>query len=163
MVVGLGVAGVNEGHVIHVRGDVGEDLGGVGAGLAELLKFEGGLHERADLIGEEAGFLIEASELLTIVFFEGGLVVPGIDLGLAAVHEEPDDGFGFGGEVGGLGGEGIKDLGFRSWDCGLRIGGWIGGEEALGLEEIGEGEKAQATAGLAEEGAAVWKWLLDRG
>ena len=43
-----------------------------------------------------------------MVFGEEGFGVEGIDLRRSAVHEEVNDPFGFGGKVGGFGGEGIE-------------------------------------------------------
>jgi len=93
VIVGFGEAGVDEGHVVHVTRDVREDFRNPSAGFAVALELEGGLHDGADLIGKESGLAVEAFELLAIVLFEHGLVIEGVHLALAAVHEEPDDGF----------------------------------------------------------------------
>ena len=42
-------------------------------------------------LGEKAGFLVEAFELLAVALGELGLIIPGIDLARPAIHEEPDD------------------------------------------------------------------------
>ena len=42
---------------------------------------------------EEAGVLVEAGQILAVVFLERGLVIPGVHLALAAVHEQPDHRF----------------------------------------------------------------------
>jgi hypothetical protein len=72
-----------------------------------------------------------------VVALEEGLVVEGVDLRGAAVHEQEDDALGAGGEVGGADGEGI--------------GGGAGLFEA---EEAGQGEGAEAGGGGVEEVAA---------
>ena len=46
--------------------------------------------------GKKAGLGIEAFQRLAVAFFQLGLVVPGVDLALAAVHEQPDDALGLG-------------------------------------------------------------------
>ena len=51
--------------------------------LAVLGELERRLHQRPDLVGEEAGVLVEALEFLAVALGEFRLVVPGIDLAAA--------------------------------------------------------------------------------
>ncbi len=87
---------VDERHLVDVLGHVREDLGDPRPALAVLGQLERRLHQRADLVGEEAGVLVEALEFLPVALVEFGLVVPGIDVGRPAVHEQPDDRLGLG-------------------------------------------------------------------
>ncbi len=59
-------------------------------------KSERRLHHRADLVGEEAGVLVEALEFLAVALGQFGLVVPRVDLARSAVDEQPDDRAGLG-------------------------------------------------------------------
>ena len=102
------------------------------------------LHERADLVGEEAGVLVEALQLLAVVFRQFRLVVPGVDLAGPAVHEQPDDRFRLRGEMRRPGGERIE----------AALRGFLGGEEAFALQEAGQGEGAATAAGSGQEGTA---------
>jgi hypothetical protein len=80
--------------------------------LAVLHPIEGGPHEWSDGAWEKPGFWVESIEGLSVPFDEFGFVVPRIDLALAAVHEEPDDGAGFGFVVGLALAEGLSGCGF---------------------------------------------------
>ena len=91
VVVRLGKARVNERHLIHVPGQVRKELRDPGARPAVAGEFEGRLHQGTDLGREKTGVLVEAGQLLAVVPVQRGLVVPGIHLARAAVHEEPDD------------------------------------------------------------------------
>jgi hypothetical protein len=57
-----------------------------------LLELERRLHQRPDLIGKEAGVLVEALEFLPVAFGERGLVIPCVHVARAAVDEQPDHG-----------------------------------------------------------------------
>ena len=70
---------------------------------SKALKLERGFHDPSDGVGEETGFLIKTFQLLAVVLFQGGLVVPGIELGRASVHVEVNDGFGLPFEMGQVG------------------------------------------------------------
>src|SRR3954453_10130105 len=109
MVVGLGVARVQEGHVVDVLGHLGKDFRSPGAALPMLAKFEGRLHQWPDLIREEAGVLVETGQLLAISLGELRLIVPGVDLAGTTIHEQPN-----------------YSLGLRRKMCGPR-GHWIDG------------------------------------
>ncbi len=106
MVIGVGVHRVDERHTVHVFGQVRKEAGRPSAALAVLAPFERGSHERADGSWEEACLRVEAFECLAVALGEFGLVIPGVDLALSAVHEQPDDGARFGFVMGlpGLGG-----------------------------------------------------------
>ena len=137
MVVRLGVARVDEGHLIDVFAEVWEDAGDHFSALAAGGEFEWGFHDPADGVGEKSGELVEALEFFAVVFGEGGLVVKGIDLAGAAVDEDPNDAFGFGREVGAFRGE--------------RVGS---AEEVLFAEERREAEETGAAAGVTEDVSA---------
>src|SRR5882672_8489996 len=100
MIVRLRETGENERKVINVPRDVRKNLRDPGAGPAMLTELKRRLHERADFRGEKAGLLVKTFELLAVEFFEARLVVPRINLAWAAVHEQPDDGFGPGRKMG---------------------------------------------------------------
>src|SRR5579885_3186167 len=90
---------MDERHPIDVAGNVRKDFRAPFAALAVLPEAKRRLHHRPDLIGEEAGVLVEAGERLPVALFELRLVVPRIDLACPAVQEEPNDGLGLGGEM----------------------------------------------------------------
>src|SRR5438094_986155 len=115
MVIRLGVARVDEGEVIDVLRDMGEDLRDPGARLAVLLPLERRLHERTDLVGEEAGVFVEALEFLAIAFGQLRLVVPGIDVTGPAINEQPDDGAGLAGEMAGSRGQRMQSAAVGCW------------------------------------------------
>ncbi len=91
MIVGRRPAGVDERHLVDVLGEVRENLRAPFAAFAVLREPEGGLHHRADLIGEKARALIEALEFLTVALGQLRLIVPGIDLARSAVEKQPND------------------------------------------------------------------------
>ena len=91
----------------HVVRDLGDgwallhDLSGPPAlidvarrGLAVLFPGERRLHERPNLVGEEAGVLVEALQLRAVQLCERRFIVPGVHVAGAAVDEQPDDAFG---------------------------------------------------------------------
>src|SRR5262249_36784363 len=61
-----------------------------GARLALPRELKGRPHDGSDLVGEESGVLVEMGQFLVVPLFERGLVLPGIDVALSAVHEEPN-------------------------------------------------------------------------
>ena len=73
VVVRLGPARVDEGHLIDVLRQVREDLRHPGPRVAVLLPGEGRLHERPDLAGEEAGLVVEALSFLPSRLTRSGL------------------------------------------------------------------------------------------
>ena len=106
MVESIAVAGTDDGDGVGVLGDVGEEGGDFGAGLAVALEGpRGAAHDRfgeIDPAGFEA-FDEGGGDGLAAAFGELGLGVPGVDVADAAVHEQINDRFNFGGEVGRLG------------------------------------------------------------
>src|SRR5687768_12267930 len=100
MIIRIGKAGVQEGHIVDLFREMRKDLGNPGTTFAMLSKSERRLHQGTDLAREETGVLIEAREFLTVALGELRLVVPGIDLAGPTVHEQPDDALGFGWEMG---------------------------------------------------------------
>ena len=120
------------------------------AALATRGELEGRLHERADGVGEEAGELVEALEFLAVVFGEGGLVVPGIDLAGPPLMKIQMTRLALAGK----------------WDCfGKGIGGLAvasaGAKEAFVIEEGGKPEETGAGTGAFEEGAAGEKGAME--
>jgi hypothetical protein len=81
---------VDERDVVDVTREVREDLAHERARFAVLRERERRLHERADLLREEAGGRIEAVERLAVALGELGLPVPRVDVARPAVDEEPD-------------------------------------------------------------------------
>ena len=100
---------VDEGELVDLPCEVGEDAADPGAALAVPGPREGRLHQGPHGIGEEPGLGVEAGERLAIAPLQLGLVVPGVDLAGAAVHEQPDHGLGGGAEVGRPGGQRVRD------------------------------------------------------
>ncbi len=104
LVVGdLGDHGPDDGDVVGMGGGLVEQFADFEAAAAAGVEGEGG--------GEgDAGFAFGAEvfggERFAGVAGEGGFGVEGVDVGGAAVEEEVDDAFGFGGEVGWAGDEG---------------------------------------------------------
>jgi hypothetical protein len=97
---------VDERHLVHVPGHLGEDFRDPFAALAVLGEFKRRLHQAAHVVGEEAGEAVEVRQLLAVAFFQFRLVVPRIDVARTTVDEQPDDGAGLGGKVDGLGASG---------------------------------------------------------
>ena len=83
--------GLYKGHLVHVPGQVGKQGGSPRSALAVLPEFKGGLHQWPYRIFKKPGGGVETLQFLTIAFRELGLVIPGIDMGRAAVDEEPDN------------------------------------------------------------------------
>ena len=69
MVVGLGVAGVDESHFINVFPKLGKNGRDHFSALSAWGEFKGRLHKWPHRVGKETGVFIEALELLTIHFF----------------------------------------------------------------------------------------------
>src|SRR5262249_53879511 len=143
VVVGFSVTGVNKTKVVDVPDQVGEDVARPGARLTVPGEPEGGAHHGPDLVGKEAGVLVETGELLAVELFELRLVVPGAALRLPAVHEEPDHAPRPGGEVGRSRGERVE--GDR-----LRVGRHARGEQALFAEDRRQREEPGPRAGARE-------------
>ena len=144
MVVGLRVAGVKQGHLIHVPGHVRKDFRNPGPRLAVPLKLERRL-QTFSTGGKEAGFGIGPIQFRAVPFLELRLVVEGIDLRGAAGHEQPDHRFRFGGEM----------------RCaGLHQAGRIGGrgrEQPFLVQQARQGQSPAAQARVFQEGAARTK------
>ena len=138
MVVRIGVARVDEGHLVDVFAEVGEEVRDHFPALAARTEGEGRLHDAADRVREEAGEFVEAPELLAVVPFKSGFVVPRVDLAGTSVREDPDDAFGFRREMRFARGQGIERR----------------GEELFVAQEGRETEHPRAGSGTAEEGAA---------
>jgi hypothetical protein len=100
MIVGVRPEGMDERHLVHMTGQVRKQLRDPFPTLPVLPPAEGGLHEWSHLLIEKSGIRIETGEFLPIAFFEFRLVIPGIDVGRPAVHEEPNDSLSFRGEMG---------------------------------------------------------------
>src|SRR6185503_9070711 len=100
VVVRLGEAGVDERHLVHVAAEVREDLRHHLAALAARGELERRLHQAAHFVGEEAGELVEARQLLAGALRQFRLVVPRVDVARTAVREDPDHRLGTRLEVG---------------------------------------------------------------
>ena len=142
----LRLHGADDAEFVGLFGDVGEEVAYFDAGLAVFLEVGEGASGFEDLaleLGELLAFGEGFGEGLFVEFFEFGFPVEGLELGGAAGHAEEDDAFGFDGEVRGFEGA-VPVVGFGE-------GGGSGGL----LLEHGEGDAAEAVAGLFEEAAAV--------
>src|SRR5262249_39096116 len=91
MIVGVGPARIKKRHLINMAGHFGKEFGNPRATLAVLLELERRTHERADLVGKEAGCLVKACQFFSVALGKLRLVIPGVDVTRAAVHEQPDD------------------------------------------------------------------------
>lgn len=75
-------------------GQVGKYLGDPCSRLPVLFPCEGGFHQRADLVNEEAGFFVQSCQLLPVPLGKLLLVIPSIDMAWTAIGKKPDYGFG---------------------------------------------------------------------
>ena len=76
MIVRFAVERMQEGHLVYMLGQTGEDAGNPLAALALLPEGERRLHQRADVVDEEAGVPVEAGQLLVrIVDFRRVLIL----------------------------------------------------------------------------------------
>ncbi len=90
----FGVEGMEEAEVVDVAGDVGEEIRYPAAALAVTGEVPGRRHDalaRAALAGVGQGPGVIEGEGSVGVLGEGGLVVEGVDLADAALHEEEED------------------------------------------------------------------------
>ena len=142
----IGDHGVDERDVIDAGAEVGEEIADELAALAVGLEGPLGSDDAAFVLFAAAAEGFHGNSF-AVEFVEFGLVLEGIDLAGAAVHEEKDDALGFGFEMRLLGREGIAEG--RSGR-----GGGGGGEEVVEGEQAGHGEAGEAGAGFAEEFAA---------
>lgn len=139
----LGSHRFDEGEVVGNLGDMREKVAHPGTGFAVLLEGPGGLHDLADVV--ELGRLEFADGLarvLSVVFFQEGFVVEGVDVGRSAIHVEEDDVLGLGSVVGLLWGE--------------RIAWGVVGSLTVGAiaHEGGKGDGPESAGGLVEHLAA---------
>ncbi len=113
MVVRFGENRMQERHLVDVPAQVREDLRDHLARAAAGREPEWRLHERADLVLEEAGRVlerwVELAHRLAVPALEGGLKFPGVDLAGPAVGEDPDDPFGPSGKCPGRAAMGLSD------------------------------------------------------
>jgi hypothetical protein len=101
---------MNEGHVVHAPGEVGEEIAHPLAALAMLAEFPIASLAVAGFRREELQ-LARGVEGLPVAPLQLGLVVPGVHLAQAAGTEDLDDGFRFRGIVGRARSEGIGGRG----------------------------------------------------
>ncbi len=146
VVVGFGKARVNERHAVDVFAHLRKNFRNPRTRLPALLELEGRPHQRAHLLGEEARVLVEAFQLLAIALGQFGFVVPGVDLALTAVHEQPDDAFGLGRKVRGFGRHGIDRQ--RRGSVGRVC------QQPLRLQHGGQRQQAGSGSGPGQELAA---------
>ena len=94
VVVRLGENGMEKCHLVDMLTKAREDLRNWLARLSPRRESERRLHQRPDLVLEEAGRVferrVELADRLTVPTIEGRLVLPGIDLARPAVDEDPD-------------------------------------------------------------------------
>ncbi len=155
--VGVGISGerVDEAHVIDEVAEVGDEVGDHFPALAAGSEFPGAFGEHA-LFALEGDEVIGTGHGLAVVADEVGFIVEGIELAAGTGAEDHEDLFGGGGEVGWSGGVGIGGVDIGA--DGIFAGGTLAlgiAEEAVEVEQVGEGDGAEAGAGVAEEAASV--------
>ena len=91
MVVGVGPARMDERHLVDVLRHPREDVRAPRSALAVLRETERRLHQPADGVLKETGCVVEVLQRQPVPFLQLGFVVPGIDVGRPAVHEQVDD------------------------------------------------------------------------
>lgn len=141
VVDGLGIHRADEANLVADSGDVGEEFGDFGAGLAVLFEgVFGACDGKGFLAGGHAGLALvgldELAEFLTEVFLELGLVVEEVLLGRRAALEEVDHALGPGG-------------GLESLACTGSLGAKVA------IEHGGEGGDTDAGGAFAEKVPAV--------
>ncbi|MFM1944028.1 MAG: hypothetical protein RI897_3010 [Verrucomicrobiota bacterium] len=155
--VGVGVSGerVDEAHIIDQVGEVRDEVGNHFAALAAGSEFPGAFGEHT-LFALEGDERVSARHGFAMVPDEFGFVVESIELAAGAGAEDHEDLFGGGGEVGWSGCVGVGGVDFGSDGVFPRGALALGiGEEAIGVEEVGEGDGAEAGARVAEEATSV--------
>ena len=98
---------VDEGHLVDVFTEVRENFRNHFAALPTGRELERAFHQPAHLIGKKTSEAVEALEGFAVHFFEGGLVVPCVDVTGATIDEYPDDRLGFAREMRLLGSQGV--------------------------------------------------------
>jgi hypothetical protein len=133
----VGVHRADDAEVVGVFGGMAEKFADFEAGLAVAVKGEGRSQSGA---GGAFGFESFEWDRFAVLQLEGWFGVEGVHLGWATVHEEVNDPFGPGSEMGTREGGGIR-------------GGGSGASRIA--EKSAEGEAAEAHAAAAEEIAAI--------
>ena len=115
MIEEVGFAGGDDADVVDDGGGVGEKVADPGAGLAVLFEGATGGEEVAAMAavheGEALASGVAIRDGFAVEFGELRFVFEEVELGGAAGHEEEDDVFGFGGEVGLFGLQGVAHFG----------------------------------------------------
>src|SRR5262249_38485784 len=137
--VGPGADAEQKGDLIDALRQVLEDAGDPAAGLTVLGEGEGAAEDLAGDGGDGLDALVAAGvEGLAVLLLQSRLVVEGVHLAGAAVHEQLDDAACFGAMM----------------DAAVQVGG-RGGAVGVGGEEVGQGDAAEAAAYVPEEGTTV--------
>jgi hypothetical protein len=154
---GIGsVEALHEAEAIDDLGDVGEELADPRPALAMLLEPPRTPEQVAGLGELDAGLL--SGEGLAVVALQARLVVEGVDLRRAAVHEQEDHPLGPRGEVGGPLGEGPGRVGIEQrWPKSVRRRPGQG--EAL-RKHRREGDAAEADAAASKHLATRLRAIL---
>ena len=115
MIEEVGFAGGDDADVVDDGGGVGKEIADPGAGLAILFEGAAGSEEVAAMAavheGEALAGGVAFGDGFAVEFGELGFVFEEIELGGATSHEEEDDVFGLGGEVGLFGLQGVAHFG----------------------------------------------------
>ena len=106
----VGMHGVDDAEIVDALSHVGKELADPAAGLAMALELEGRLHQA---LGLALGLDVHGRGALAVVFLQQRLVVEGVHVGDAAVHQQVDHSLGPGGKVRRLGGQGVAEPRFR--------------------------------------------------
>lgn len=143
----VGGHAVEKGDVVDAGGDVGEEIADPLATFAVLLELPARLNDTA-LVSVSATTMSFDGDGFAIHADHGRLVIEGVHVAGAAIHEQEDDRFRGGVEMRLLWGKRVDVGGDAIGSDGLLA------EEAIAVEERSEAKAGEACAGLPEELAA---------
>ena len=106
----VGMHGVDDAEIVDALRQVGEELADPAARLAMALELEGRLHQA---LGLAQGLDVHRRGALAVEFLQQRLVVEGVHVGDAAVHQEMNHPLGPGCKVWRLGNQGVAEPCFR--------------------------------------------------
>ena len=106
----VGMHGVDDAEIVDALRHVGKELADPAAGLAMALELEGRFHQA---LGLALGLDVHGRGALAVVLLQQRLVVEGVHVGDAAVHQQMNHAFGPGRKVRRLGDQGVAEPCFR--------------------------------------------------
>src|SRR2546426_11340785 len=95
-------------HLVHLPREMREKVADPSAAPAVLAPGEGRFHQRTDRVLKEPGLVVEALQRLAVAPGQFRFVVERVDLAGTAIGEDPDDGFGAGGNMSRFGRERVE-------------------------------------------------------